>query len=92
MKILIGILLYTAIVIAILQNWLWLGGLFTLVFSLRYGAVTLIPLAILIDGYFGNFYGWPYLSLIAIVWYIFIEYIRPRILDSGIIKNEVWQS
>jgi len=87
MKILSVILLYTAITIAVFQNWLWFAALLILVFSLRFGAVTLIPLAILIDGYFGNFYGLPHLSLMAICWYVFIEYIRPRILDLNVVRN-----
>jgi|GEM_PF-714346 hypothetical protein len=92
MKILTAILLYSAIILAVFQNWLWLGGLFVFIFSLRFGAVTLIPLAILIDGYFGNFHHWPYLSIFSIIWYIFIDYLRPKILNPNLVKNGVWQN
>jgi len=73
--------LYFFAIISFLQNWLLLAIFFTILFSLRFGAVALIPAAILIDGYFGNYYGLPLLSLGAIVWFMLVEYVRPKIID-----------
>jgi hypothetical protein len=92
MKILTIVSLYILIIIAILQNWLWLAGLLVLLFSLQFGAAALVPAAILIDGYFGNFYTWPYLSFAAIAWYVFIDYIRPKVLNPSLVNKSIWQN
>lgn len=82
MRIFGAICLYLLIAITILQNWLFLAAGIIILFSIQFGAATLIPLAILTDGYFGNFSSFPYLSSLAIVWYLLIEYIRPLIINK----------
>lgn len=79
MAIIISILLYFFIAISIIQNHMLLAIVFVFVFSYRYGAVSLIPLAIVIDGYFGNFYAIPWLSFFSIVWYLLVDFLQPRI-------------
>ena len=88
MKLFTAIGLYSLIPILILQNWLLFAAIVVVIFSARYGAVLLIPLAILIDGYFGNFYTVPYLSFLATLWYVLVEYIRPRIMNNSLWKYE----
>jgi hypothetical protein len=88
MKIFTAISLYSIIPVLILQNWLLLAAIAVVIFSARYGAVLLIPLAILIDGYFGNFYTIPYLSFLATVWYVLVEYLRPRVMNRNLWKYE----
>lgn len=82
-KVFTGTLLYVLLAIAILQNWLFVSGLLVILFSYQFGGVALVPLAFLIDGYFGNFTGVPYVSIFSIVWYLLVEYIRPKIARLG---------
>jgi hypothetical protein len=79
MKIFIASTLYIIILFSFLQNWWLLTGVSLLGFSFRYGAVTLIPLAILFDGYFGNFFTVPYASLAAVIWFVLVDYLRPKL-------------
>ena len=81
MNIVLPVSLYLSLLFATMQNWLLLAGVLIIVFSLRYKAASLIPLAILIDGYFGNFYTIPFLSLASVVWFMFIEYMHPKIIS-----------
>lgn len=81
MKIFLAIFLYFTIIFSFLQNCLSLLLVSLVVFSIRFGAVSLIPVAILIDGYFGNFFGIPYLSFSVIMWFLLVEYLRPKIID-----------
>ncbi len=81
MKPFLAIVTLFVIIFSFLQNWLLLALVLSVFYSLRFGAIILIPVAILIDGYFGNFHTWPYLSLLAVVWYVIIEYLRPKLID-----------
>lgn len=82
MKILLPLILYFLIIISILQNWLWLAGGLVVWFSSKYGAISLILVAILIDGYYGNFYTVPYLSFYSVAWYIFVSFFRRKLLNK----------
>lgn len=73
-----SLLIYISIVISIMQNWLILAAILVSLFSIKYGAVTLIPLAMLIDGYYGNYHAVPVLSIVAVGWFVLVEYLRPR--------------
>lgn len=84
MRIFAAVSLYSIIPILILQNWLLFAAIVVVIFSARYGALFLIPLAILIDGYFGNFYAVPYLSFLATLWYVLVEYLRPRVMNNNL--------
>jgi hypothetical protein len=92
MKFYWGIAIYLGMVYTFLQGVVWLSFLLLAVYSLLYGAGLVIPVAILIDGYFGNFYSIPYLSLISVWWYILVDYVRPRIINFGIMNSKSWQS
>jgi hypothetical protein len=81
MKALTAILLYVGIIISFIQNWLLASVIMIGVFSYHFNAASLIPVAIILDGYFGNFYTVPYLSLIAVSWYIAIGYIQPKLIN-----------
>lgn len=70
---------YTVAVFAFLHNWLLIAFMATVVCSMQYGALAFIPAAIIIDGYFGNYYHIPYLSIAAVAWFVIIEYVRPRL-------------
>jgi hypothetical protein len=87
MKFILPIILYFAIAIAIMQNMFILAGIFICMFSLRYGALALILLAIMIDGYFGNFATVPWLSFTSLPWYLLAVYIRPKIVNLRIIDK-----
>lgn len=88
MKSIALVILYTALTIAFLQNWLWLAVLLLLVCSFRYSAVMVIGLAVVVDGYFGNFFTVPYLSLLSVWWYLVVEYLRPKVVNTRIFKYE----
>ncbi len=60
-----------------MQNLLPFTLLLGITFSLYFGALGLIPLAILVDAYFGAFGEVPVFSLIAISWYAMFEIMRP---------------
>lgn len=60
-----------------MQNLLPFTVLLTFVFTLRFGAVWLIPLAFLLDAYFGTYSSVPVLSLVSIGWFVVFESLRP---------------
>ena len=66
------------IAIAIMQNLFWLAALFVIGFTAFFGAFFLVPLAIVIDGYFNAFAAVPWLSITAVVWYVCSELVRLR--------------
>lgn len=80
MKIFFTLILYFLIAFMIIENQIAIAVLLSGWFTFRVGALWLIPLAFLLDGYFGAFSDIPYISLIACVWYIISEYIRPRLI------------
>lgn len=71
-------LIFSLIVISIMQNWLLLAFFLIFLFSARFGTVALIPLAVMVDGYFGNYYSVPFLSFSSVAWFILFELLRPR--------------
>lgn len=78
-------MLYGLIIISIMQSLLVLGVAATIIFTLKYSGVALIPLAIVLDGYYGAFFTLPLLSIAAVGWYVVSEVIRVRmsIVQSG---------
>lgn len=83
MKFVYAPVLYFLIALTIVQNWVLVALLLSIMFSVQFGGVLLIPLAFLIDGYFGNFTGIPYLSIISIFWFLLVEYVRPKVAHLG---------
>lgn len=79
MKVFFAVMLYVLALFSFLQGWLLTAIAATVLYSVQYGALVFIPAAILIDGYFGNFQQIPYLSIVSILWFVSIEYVRPRI-------------
>ncbi len=80
MRLFITLVLYFLIALMIIENQIAIAVLLAGWFTFRVGAVWLIPLAFLLDGYFGAFSDVPYISLIACAWYVISEYIRPRLI------------
>ncbi len=80
MKIFFTLILYFLIAFMIIENQIAIAVLLSGWFTFRVGALWLIPLAFLLDGYFGAFSDIPYISIIACVWYVISEYIRPRLI------------
>jgi hypothetical protein len=62
---------------AIMQNLLLLALVFSLLFTWWFGAFWLVPLAILIDGHFGAFGAMPLYSVLALLWFMVSELLRP---------------
>ena len=80
MKLFITLILYFFIALMVMENQLIAAALLALWFTARVGAVWLLPLAFLLDGYFGAFTEIPYISLVTCTWYVLSEYIRPRLI------------
>lgn len=70
------VLFYTFIL-----HWWFLAVPLLFWISMRYGAGGIVMLAFLADGYFGNYYSWPVLSMLSLVWYVIAIYIRPRLVS-----------
>jgi len=82
MRFFITLALYFFIALMVIENQLIVAALLVLWFTSRVGAVWLLPLAFLLDGYFGAFADIPYITITACVWYIISEYIRPRLITQ----------
>ncbi|MCA9367381.1 hypothetical protein KC887_03930 [Candidatus Kaiserbacteria bacterium] len=67
------------ILIAFLQQWVWLAIGVTLLFSIRYQTHALLLIGLLLDGYFGAFYHVPVFSLLALSWFVLFESFRDRL-------------
>ena len=80
MKFFFTLVIYFSIALMVIENQLIIAALLAAWFTFRIGAVWLLPLAFLLDGYFGAFADIPYISLITCVWYVISEYIRPRLI------------
>lgn len=80
MKLAVNILLYIFIAFMVLQSHLFVAGIAVVLFTYRCGAGWLVPLAFMIDGYFGAFYHIPVISMVTCVWFFVSELIRPRLL------------
>jgi hypothetical protein len=83
MKLFFTIILYFFIALLIIENQIILAVLLAGWFTFRVGAIWLIPLAFLLDGYFGAFTDVPAISLITCVWYVVSEYLRPRLIAQS---------
>jgi len=86
MNITIATVFFGAIIFAVMQGWMVLAGFLIVLFSVRYSTLPLVFLAIALDGYYGNFFVIPYLSLASVVWYVLMEYIRPKLHSPDMIK------
>lgn len=80
MSTLFDCLVYFLIAVMVVQNYLFIAFLLVLVFTFKRGAVLLIPLAFVIDGYFGAFQAIPTITLFTIAWYAISEFVRPQLL------------
>lgn len=80
MKHALNLFLYLFIAFMILQNQIFIACIAILWFTFRCGAVWLLPLAFVIDGYFGAFEHVPVITLCACAWYVLSEFVRPRLL------------
>ena len=87
MRVVNNILIFIATVLSVLHGQLLIAALLSVWFTYRSGAAWLLVAAVLIDGYFGAFFSVPYLTIVALLWYAFSEWIRPRLLlESGSLK------
>lgn len=80
MSFLFNVFLYLLITLLVLQNHLIIAFLLVTLFTYRAGAIWLLPIGFILDGYFGAFVHTPYLSIIAIGWYVLSEFVRPKLL------------
>ena len=71
--------LFVSIALLVVQNQLVLAFLAALLFTYYRSAAWLIPLGFLVDGYFDAFYTVPLFSLVAILWYLISEFLKPRL-------------
>ena len=79
MSLFIQSFLFVSIALLVVQNQLVLAFLAALLFTYYRSAAWLIPLGFLVDGYFDAFYTVPLFSLVAILWYVISEFLKPRL-------------
>jgi hypothetical protein len=72
----LAICLYLTIIFSFMQSHILLGVTAVLLYTLKFSAVALLPLAILLDGYYGAFHTVPVFSIAAIGWYLLSEILR----------------
>jgi hypothetical protein len=77
--------LYLGIIFLFMQSYILLGGAAVLVYTLKFSAATLLPLAIVLDGYYGAFHTVPVFSVCAIGWYLLSETLRSTV---NIVQSE----
>ena len=77
MKFLI-VLTYLGLVIALMQSWLIFAAICLTFISVKSNTVFILPVAIIMDGYLGGYYFIPWLSISALIWFLFIERLKPR--------------
>lgn len=77
--------LYLVIIFSFMQNHILLGLFAVVIYTFTFSAVLLIPLAILLDGYYGAFYTLPVFSLATILLYLLSEIIR---VTLNIVQSE----
>ena len=66
-------------VFSLMQNAVLLTLFLVILFTLRFGAAWLLPAAIVLDAYYGGFTGVPGISLVALVWFVASELVRPQL-------------
>lgn len=79
MKSLGFIILYILILMMVIQNQLLIAAGAALIFTYYKNAVWLIVLGFFIDAYFGAFAELPMFTIVSILFYILVEFIRPRL-------------
>lgn len=75
----------TIIVVALLlltafQGWFLVSIPLIIIFTYYYSAAWLVPVALLIDGYFGALHTVPELTAYTLLWFIASELIKPHLL------------
>jgi hypothetical protein len=68
--------LYIVIIFSFMQSHILLGVGAVLLYTLKFSASALLPMAILLDGYYGAFHSVPVFSVCAIGWYLLSEMFR----------------
>jgi hypothetical protein len=68
-----------------MQGHILLGAITVVLYTFAFSAVALLPLAIVLDGYYGAFYAAPVLSICAIGWYLLSETLRSAV---NIVQSE----
>ncbi len=76
------IICFLFLIISVLQGWMFASVAISLLLSWYFGALILVVLAFILDGYYGAFYGWPMLSIVSIIWFVFLETSREYITLS----------
>jgi len=81
MKFISLVILYFITALFILQGWVLAAMVAIITFSFLVSPGYLIVLAILIDGYMGSFNNIPLLSLLSVVWFAAVEFIKPQFFN-----------
>lgn len=68
-----------ASLIVAMQGWWWILLVLFAWIGLRYSALPLIPLMLMLDAYLGAFYSFPVLTVSAVCWFVLAEYVRERL-------------
>jgi hypothetical protein len=75
-----AILLIFALLFFTFSGWYVVSIPLAVYFSLYYNGAWLVPLALMIDAYFGALETFPKLTAVAFLLFVCLEFIKPRIL------------
>lgn len=81
------IVILLLILIFIFTQSYYLAGVLYLGYLARYSGYEIVVLAILIDGYYGAFYGFPTFTVVTFVAFLLVTYLKKLLLYTG--GNEV---
>jgi len=68
--------LYLVIIFSVMQSQILIGIVTVVLYTFKFSATALLPLAIILDGYYGAFYTVPVFSIGIIIWYVVSEIFR----------------
>jgi hypothetical protein len=77
---LIAIMSFATLFLLVMYGQWWFVIPLVFWLSIRYGAIFLMPCAFLLDGYYGQFNTLPVLFIASIAWYVFFDWLSPRLL------------
>jgi hypothetical protein len=87
MKLLTNFILCIVILFALMQSHFYVAAALVVVFTMRASAAWIIPIALLVDGFYGAFYTSPNITIAVVLWYIVSEFLKPRIF----VKKDVYE-
>lgn len=74
------------IAVGVLSGWWWLAVLCILTSTMVRGSLGMVCIAVLLDGYFGAFAAFPWLTMFAVVWFLLVDWLQDRLLVTESVR------